>query len=139
MGGGEAERVALMAIHPEFAEAILSGSKTVEFRKRKLAPDISKVFIYATAPTCSIVGWFTIQEIAEGAPLDIWRQFRGRGVIRYRPFRKYYAGCRSAVAIVIATAERLPMPLNLQDLSPRPPVPQSYVYLPEETLALSRF
>ena len=137
MGGGEAERVALMAIHPEFTEAILSGSKTVEFRKRKLAPDISKVFIYATAPTSSIVGWFTIKEIIEGTPLDIWRKFRDQGVIRYRPFRKYYTGCRSAVAIVIATAERLPKPIRLQALSPQLPVPQSYVYLPEGSLSLN--
>ena len=43
-------RVALMAIQPGYAEAILAGVKTVEFRKRALAPDIETVLVYETSP-----------------------------------------------------------------------------------------
>ena len=43
-------RIALMSIRPQFAAAILDGSKRVEFRKRPLAADIGTVVIYATKP-----------------------------------------------------------------------------------------
>ena len=51
-----AGRVAVMSIHPRYAEAILSGQKRVEFRKRRLAPDVTTVLVYATQPVGVLVG-----------------------------------------------------------------------------------
>ena len=39
-----------MSIHPVYANAILTGDKKVEFRKRRLAADVTHVLVYATAP-----------------------------------------------------------------------------------------
>lgn len=38
MATGTNGRIALMSIHPQYARAILDGTKEVEFRKRPLAP-----------------------------------------------------------------------------------------------------
>lgn len=134
MGGEQTGRVAMMAIRPEFAHAIMDGHKTVEFRKQRLADDISVVYIYATAPESQIVGWFTIDTIVEDTPRALWRQFKARGVIRYRPFMQYYAGRRKGVAILVAQAHQLSKPIRLRELNPQPAVPQSFVYLAADSL-----
>ena len=53
-------RVALMSIHPRYAHAILEGRKTVEFRKRPLAEDVTHVVIYSTVPDRAVIGYFTV-------------------------------------------------------------------------------
>ncbi len=42
--------IALMSIHPQYANAIVEGTKRVEFRKRPLARNVTHVIVYATAP-----------------------------------------------------------------------------------------
>ena len=61
MDSSSARRIALMSIHPGYAEAILSGRERAEFRKRPLAEDVRTVLIYATAPVSAMSGWFTVQ------------------------------------------------------------------------------
>ena len=124
-----------MSIHPEFADAIMSGTKTVEFRKRRPAADITKVYVYATAPKSQIIGWFDIDRIVEDTPSSIWKQFKTSGVIKYNPFRKYYSGSSKAFAIVVRQVHRLDDPLSLDEIVPRPAVPQSFIYLDERALA----
>ncbi len=53
-------RVALFSIHPQYAEAILAGTKSVEFRRTPLADDVTHVVVYATAPTKMVVGIFEV-------------------------------------------------------------------------------
>lgn len=65
------ERVAVMPIHPRYANAILGGTKSAEFRKRRLAPDIQRIVVYETAPTSLIVGEFWIGKTVLGSPDEI--------------------------------------------------------------------
>ena len=81
-----------MSIHPGYAEAILSGRKRAEFRKRPLAEDVRTVLIYATAPVSAIVGWFTVRGTLKAAPEDIWRQLHSVGEICWHDFTNYYSG-----------------------------------------------
>ena len=49
----------MLSIHPEWAEKIYSGEKTVEWRKHIPSADfIDKVFLYETAPVCRVTGCF---------------------------------------------------------------------------------
>ena len=43
-------RIVLMSIRPEYAKALLSGTKTVELRKARLANSTLHIVIYSTAP-----------------------------------------------------------------------------------------
>lgn len=129
MGGSKVGRVALMSIHGRWAEAIMDGRKQVEFRKRRLAPDIDTVLVYATAPVSKIIGSFTVDRIESGPPAEIWERFGQVGVIPEDEFFSYYGGAASAIAIVVADAERFDVPISLESLDPRPAVPQSFAYL----------
>lgn len=129
MGGTATERVALMAIRERYAHAIMDGVKRVEFRKRRLAADIETVWVYATAPVSKVIGHFSIDEMVQGTPEDIWERFGSVGVIEHDAFFDYYEGRETAVAIVVGSAERLPDPVALEELDPRPAVPQSFAYL----------
>ena len=116
------ERVALMPIHPRYANAILEGSKGAEFRKRRLAPDIRRIVIYATAPISRIVGEFTIGETVVGSPQEIWRRHGATGEISEPAFHSYFAGRDMAVAFVVTQTRRYAESLALADLSLDPPV-----------------
>lgn len=129
MGRETAERVALMAIHERYADAIMDGVKRVEFRKRRLADDIETVWLYVTAPMSKVVGQFSVGEVVSGTPRDIWERYGAVGVIERDAFFDYYDGVRTAVAIVVGAAERLPDPVALAEMNPPPAVPQSFAYL----------
>ncbi len=137
MGATAADRVALMSIHQRWAEAIVDGRKRVEFRKRRLAEDIRTVLIYATAPTSQVIGQFTIDEMITDTPARIWERFGAVGVIEKDAFFAYYGDAVSAVAIVVATAERFPDSLALTDFTPQPAVPQSFIYLAADARELA--
>jgi len=123
-----------MAIHPQYAQAILAGDKTVEFRKRALAPDVDTVLIYETAPTRRVVGMFNVDDTVRLTPSRLWRRFGSAGSIARPDFMNYYDTHRMAVGLVVGTVVRLAVPVSLSDLRPRPSVPQSFSYLPSTVL-----
>lgn len=137
MGAKPAGRVALMSIHERWAEAIVDGRKRVEFRKRRLAEDIRTVLIYATAPSSQVIGQFTVGRMVTDTPARIWAQFGHLGVIEEEAFFSYYGNAPTAVAIVVADAERFATPLGLGKFDPQPAVPQSFAYLPADARKLA--
>lgn len=135
MAQAAAGRVALMSIHPRYAWAILEGRKTVEFRKRRLADDVTHVVIYSTVPDRAVVGYFTVEGQETSTPDSLWSRFRDRGVIDENDFFAYYAGRDRATGIRVGAATRLRRPLSLTlDLGVAHP-PQSYQYLPSDRFA----
>lgn len=129
MGAGDAHRVALLSIRPEFAQAIFSGSKTVEFRRSPLAPDIKVVLVYATKPVGSVIGWFTIARVAASTPGGLWRRFARCGAIEKRAFFDYFDGAERAYGIEIERAVGFDEALALDELRPGMRAPQSFQYL----------
>lgn len=123
------ERIALMSIHPAFANAIVDGRKTVEFRKRALATDVQRVLVYATSPIKRVIGEFSVARIVKGCPEDIWSEFGADGVISHEDYKSYYSASSAAAAIVIEGARRFAHPVALSDFEPPPAVPQSFSYL----------
>lgn len=130
MGAPEAGRIALMAIHPRYANAILDGEKTVEFRKRPPAADVTTVVIYATAPVQKIVGEFTVDHILVEPPGQLWSALHMVGGIEQEAFNAYYSHTGMATAIMVSAPRRYARPVGLADLDPAPAVPQSFAYLP---------
>lgn len=129
MGARPTGRVALMAIHPEFADAILDGRKTVEFRKRSLASDVNAVAIYATAPVSKIIGEFQLDGTVLGSPAELWARVGDRGAIAPGAYDSYFSGSQRAVGLLVGKIQRYDHPLALCELCPEPAVPQSFTYL----------
>jgi predicted transcriptional regulator len=73
-----------LPIHPQWAVAILTGSKKWELRRRR--PSITSgdvVVLYATAPLQAVVGSFLVGEVLSGSPRALWESVRaGSGSTR---------------------------------------------------------
>ena len=112
--------VAILSIRPEYAEAILDGSKLVEFRRVSFRRWITHALIYATAPVSRVVGAFSVKAVHRGSPDEIWEQFGEVGGISLRTFRSYYEGSSTAIAIEIAEVrqiQRLSFPQRLWSIA----------------------
>lgn len=122
-------RVAVMSIHPEFAEAIFAGNKQVEFRKRRLPGDVTHVIVYATAPVKAVVGAFSIAGQDTSTPSTLWRRFSSVAGISRARFFEYFAASAHGTGIkvgkILVTDGALPLNTALGIQRP----PQSYQYL----------
>lgn len=123
------KRSALFSIRPPFAEAILSGTKLVEFRRTRMASDVERVVIYAPAPLRSIVGWFDVTGVRRMTPRQAWIEFGDIGGIDQSAFDRYYEGATQAVVIGAGVPVRLSRPIRLGEIDARLRPPQSFVYL----------
>lgn len=124
----------LLSIHPQYAEAILDGSKTVEFRKKNIPLHLRHVVLYATSPVCRVVGYFSVAEIVTASPSQVWRRFNGAGGISHDKFARYYAGDDIAKAMVIEASSRLLREMKLEALDGEPRPPHSFRYLASKPL-----
>lgn len=118
-----------MSIRPEFAGAILSGDKVVEFRKRPVADDVSHVLIYATMPVGALLGWFAVRGQKTMSPKRLWSTFREVGGITKSRFFEYYDQREHGTGILVESVGQFPMPVSLADLDTRLRPPQSFQYL----------
>jgi predicted transcriptional regulator len=118
-----------MSIHPSYAQAIMAGTKTVEFRKRAFGKDVRCVVVYATAPVRRVLGHFLVDRLITAPPADLWRRYSKVGRIAADAYWAYYGDSAEGVAIRIAEVRPLSVPRSLRSLGYRGVAPQSYRYL----------
>jgi predicted transcriptional regulator len=126
--------VALLAIKPRFAEAIIGGRKTVEFRRTRFSRPPAYVVLYASSPVKQVVAYFKVTAIKELTPPGLWRQFKADGAIDYDEFMDYYRGAALGVAIVVGDVSTLSTPKSLYNLLRRKKPPQSFRYLCSDSI-----
>ena len=126
----EAPEVALLSIHPKYANAIFSGRKRVEFRRRPLSRSVSHVVVYATLPEARVVGVCRVIAQHQGSPNELWQRFADCGEISRADFFAYFSGRSEAVAIELESPTRFDPTdgLTLADLGASRP-PQSFQYI----------
>jgi predicted transcriptional regulator len=129
------EQVALLSIHPRYANALLNGEKRIEFRRTRPRQDLSLVVIYATRPVGKVIGWFEVDDVIEAAPRTLWRRFGTCAGIDRASYFEYYKEASRAFGITVRRAVRLDEPRDLEELQSGLRPPQSYQYLRSETLA----
>ncbi len=117
-------RNVLMSIRPQYAEAILSGSKRYELRRRR--PSFaagSRVIVYSSSPDQRLLGTFEAGTIHNADPETLWKLVAAHAGLDHSAFAAYFKGCGVAYAIEVRSPQRLePAPLRF-----RPP--QSYLFL----------
>lgn len=120
--------VALLSIHPMYANRLLNGSKRVELRKTKLYEDVKYIMIYSTSPIQKIVGYFSIAQIVIDSPSVIWSKYQETAGIERIDFFSYYETSKNAVAIEVSQMyplnEAVPLSVLGQNIKP----PQSFQY-----------
>lgn len=91
---------ALISIKPEYVEKIISRSKTVEIRKRKVnLPSGSRLWIYATLPRGCIAAVAIIRDVIIDSPLAIWNLYRNQINVPEPVFHSYVNHSQTISAI----------------------------------------
>ena len=107
---------AIISIRPNFAAAILSGSKTVELRRRIPPLEIgTRLWIYATRPTAAVLGSAIVVAIVRGTPDAVWEAYSEQAAITHDEFNSYFEGAREAIGISLTNVRRVP-PIEIEKL-----------------------
>ena len=125
--------VVLLPIKPQYALPIMDGAKRVEFRKTPFARRPTHVIVYASSPIKCVLGHFEVAEVVVDSVEALWARYANVGGVTEHDFRKYYAGHRRGVALVIGRVHTLAEPLPLAACGPTTP-PQSFMYLGRHVL-----
>ena len=131
-------RIALLSVHPRYADALIGRLKKVEFQHQALSAETQYVIVYATAPVQKVVGWFEIAEIASDSPDRLWERFGHEGQVAKQDFERYYERCDAGAAIRVRKVVALKSPVTLSELNDAMAAPQSYRYVSTEILAALR-
>jgi predicted transcriptional regulator/ribosomal protein S18 acetylase RimI-like enzyme len=80
----------VITVRPEYAEAIMTGRKTIEVRKRFSQDWIgAKAVIYASSPLCQFVGEVDIEDVTVDSPSRIWLQYGDALACDSKAFQEY--------------------------------------------------
>lgn len=132
--------VVLLSVRSPHVDRLLSGAKTVEFRRRPWrVRDGATVLLYGSRELRAIVGSLIVHSTAVGSPSVMWASHGAESGLTRREYREYFAGATVAVAINLGGIRQLEEPLTLGELRRRSPtfhVPQSYRFMTADELDL---
>ncbi len=120
----------LMSIKSEYANAIFSGTKTYEFRRKIFKRrDVKTVVVYVTKPVGKVIGEFTIDTIISDRPSTIWVKTSQEAGISEGYFNSYFSGVDIGYAIKVGTLKKYEAGgFEISKLGVKRP-PQSYMYI----------
>jgi predicted transcriptional regulator len=135
-------RPILLSIKPRFAEAIYSGQKTIELRKRRprIIGEGATVFLYETTPVKQVTGYFVVANVIETDVSQLWSDARNQASVSRREYDEYFRDSATGVGLYVSDAHQFRTPLDLGPaiglaLSARPPQSFRYVDVQPEWLA----
>jgi predicted transcriptional regulator len=120
----------LLSVKPRFAEAILCGQKTFEFRRAVFRRrNVRTVVLYASSPMQKVVGEFKIDEVLSLGLDALWGATQEGGAIDRCYFDNYFRGRTTGYALKVKAVRRYRLPLCLRaDFGIDHP-PQSFRYI----------
>ena len=122
-----------ISVKPEFANKLISKTKTIELRKNRPNVNIGDfIIIYATVPIKSVIGFGKIKRIIDDTPQNIWLNYSNQLGIDNSRYFEYYKDTNRAIGIEIHSICKLPFTINLADIRtfiPKFSPPQSYKYI----------
>lgn len=125
-----AAKAIVLSIKPKYAELILAGTKTVEFRRAWAAEKVEMIAIYASAPIQKLVGIVQVSDIIRAKPTKLWGYCSKRGGgLSKSELTAYFNGKDTGVAVLLQDAKRFAQGIDpkrvIKDFSP----PQSFRYM----------
>ena len=95
-------RKLLLSIQPKYVDAIIAGTKRVEYRTRiRKDSEVITALIYRCDDLKKIVAEFTIGGIIKGTPEQVWEQTKEFGGIEKQDYFRYFANRNKAYAYQI--------------------------------------
>lgn len=90
----------IISIRPRYAQAILTGRKSFELRRRVPRVGVgTRLWIYSTLPVGAVVGSVVICGIARGSVNEIWEKCGATSEISRAAFDEYFSGVDKAVGL----------------------------------------
>ena len=118
----------ILPIAPRYIEKIFSGEKKYEYRKRLCKNDISKIYLYATAPVKGIVGEVEVIEKMEEDTKKLWSLTSNYSGIDIDFYNKYFRNCTKACAYKLGKVIKYKNKIPLQYIGITHII-QSFVYI----------
>lgn len=129
MDKGKNRNVIAIAIKPKFAHAILTGQKSVEFRRNGAPKDISHLVLYSTKPDQKILGYCEVRKCIVDTPNKLWENYGKYGFINKKDFKFYYEGYDIGRCYIINKSFEFLRPVPVFKCKSFKSAPQSFVYL----------
>jgi len=124
------EHILLMSLRPEFAELMLQGRKTVEFRRRfSKRHEGAMIVFYITHPVKQFMFTATIVKVDHRQKEQLWCNYQEQGGISRSIFDQYFSDTCYGYAIQLSNVRRIPNRLGLkqaQEIYPELRAPQSF-------------
>ena len=131
------DRMIVLSLKPRFAEAILSGAKTVELRRtvpKIVVPTLA--LLYATTPVRALLGTCIITDVRSADLAALWHEYGSRSDLRRHEFQQYFNGVDAGTALLLTQPRAFGRRIPLQDLRAKPRgfrPPQSFAYVDTKT------
>jgi len=120
----------VLSIKPKYAELILAGTKTVEFRRAWAAEKVDMIAIYASSPIQKLVGIVQVSDIVRAKPATLWGYCSKRGGgLSKSELTAYFNGKESGVAVLLQDAKRFGQGVDPQKVIKNFSPPQSFRYM----------
>ncbi|WP_422192000.1 ASCH domain-containing protein [Aquabacterium sp.] len=120
----------LLSIKPRFAEQILAGTKTVEFRRSWAAEPVGLAVVYSSSPVQRLVGIVEIDGSVFASPASVWTKCRARGPgLERKELMEYFAGKTQVYGVLLGEVALPAKPVPPKSLIRNFRPPQSYRYL----------
>jgi predicted transcriptional regulator len=133
-----ADRPVLLSLRPRFADALIEGSKTVEIRRRPVRIASGSVgLVYASSPSCALIGAVVVGAIDVASPEQLWRRHGPATALQRDEYDACLAGRSVACALIVSAATRFRERVELEELRERQRsfvAPQSYRFVDEGEL-----
>ncbi len=131
------DRMIVLSLKPRFAEAILTGTKTVELRRTTPKIEVpTRALLYATTPVRALLGTCIITSVTSAHLTDLWGEYGSRAEVSYHEFKRYFEGVKVGTALALARQRPFTRKVPLQDLRAEPigfRPPQSFAYVDTKT------
>lgn len=118
----------ILPIKPIYAEKILSGEKTYEYRKKLCKKDIDIIYIYATAPRKCIIGEVKVNQKVSMEKERLWKESSHVSGIDYNFYNEYFKKEIVASAYQLGEYKKYEKEILLSDIG-IDYTPQSHIYI----------
>lgn len=129
MDQSKTKNIIILAVNPIYARAILSGEKTVEFRRNRIPSDIKTIVIYSTKPDQKILGYCDVKGCIIDSPNNLWQNYGEYGFINRQDFFAYYQGYETGKCYKLDNPKMFYNPISLDKCKTLSVAPQSFAYL----------
>jgi predicted transcriptional regulator len=126
----ERSKAIVLSIKQKYAELILSGSKTVEFRRCWAAGDVETIAIYACSPVQRFVGLASVSQVVRAEPSVLWEYCsrRGGGMSKTE-LHEYFIGKEVGFAVLLKDVSSFSGEIDPHQIVKGFSPPQSFRYL----------